>query len=172
MFQKKKQQLKIIIAPHEVSKKSIKNLEKIIQLDFAKWTTYEATKDRDKPILIIDTIGKLAEIYSYAEFAYVGGGMKKNRLHNTLEPAAYGIPVIIGKYFDRFREANYLVKKGGFTSIKSSFEFITVFDQFIYDKDLVEKVGKINSEYILKSLGASKIIIGEIENDLKIQLSN
>ena len=61
--------------------------------------------------MIVDTIGQLAKIYRYAKFAYVGGGMKKSGLHNTLEPAAYGIPVVIGEYFGKFQEAVLLEKK-------------------------------------------------------------
>ena len=163
---KKEPSLKIVIAPHEVSQKSIENLEKRIHLPYAKWSTYEIKKDRNKPILIVDTIGQLGKIYSYAAFAYVGGGMKKKGLHNTLEPAAYSIPVIIGKYYENFHEALSLVSLGGLHSIESESDFKKIFDDLIEDKNLREKMGRINADYISKGIGGSQFIISRIKQDL------
>ena len=61
--------------------------------------------------MIVDTVGQLASIYHYAKFAYIGGGLKKRGFHNTLEPAAHAIPVVIGKYFSRFEEVVVLLEK-------------------------------------------------------------
>lgn len=155
--------LKIIIAPHDVSKKSIENLEKRIALPYSKWSNFDEESDADKKVLILDTIGQLAKIYRHSKFAYVGGGMRKGGLHNTLEPAAYGIPVIIGKYFSKFQEAVILEKKGGISSVQSPSEFEKITNALMTDKKLGEQMGNINREYVLLGRGASQQIIETIK---------
>ena len=162
-FLKKPVNLKIIVAPHEISKSSIENLEKKISFPCAKWSDFDDESDADKKVIIIDTIGQLAMIYHYAKFAYVGGGMKKGGLHNTLEPAAYGIPIIIGKYFNRFQEAVILEKKGGISTVKSSYEFEKISNALLKDQKLVEKMGEINQNYVASGRGASHYITKTIK---------
>lgn len=157
-FLKKTTPIKIIIAPHEVSKQSIENLEKRIGIPYTKWSNFDEERAADKAVMIVDTIGQLAKIYRYAKFAYVGGGMKKSGLHNTLEPAAYGIPVVIGKYFGKFQEAVLLEKKGGIRSVKSSDEFEKISNALLNDKKLVEQMGEINQNYVASGKGASQYI--------------
>lgn len=165
-FLKKPTGIKIIIAPHEVSHQSIEQLEKSVGLAYTKWSSFDKNKDADKNILIVDHIGTLTKIYRYAKIAYIGGGMKKNGLHNTLEPAAFGIPVIIGKYFSKYEEAVTLVKKGGIFSVQSGSEFRKISDTLLNDEKLLRKAGLINSQYIASGKGASRRIINTITNKL------
>ena len=151
--------IKIIIAPHEISKQSIDNLVKRIELPYTKWSDFDEKNDADKKVLIIDTIGQLAKIYRYAKFAYVGGGMRKGGLHNTLEPAAFGIPVVIGRYFSKFQEAVLLEKKGGIYSVQSPKKFKKIYLALMNDVKLAERMGKINKGYIQSGKGASQHII-------------
>ena len=151
--------IKIIIAPHEISKQSVENLAKRIELPYTKWSDYDEKNDTDKKIMIVDTIGQLAKIYRYAKFAYVGGGMKKGGLHNTLEPAAYGIPVVMGRYFNRFQEAVLLEKKGGIFSVQSPNEFKKTYIALMNNKKLTERMGKINKDYVRSGRGASQGVI-------------
>ena len=155
--------LKIVIVPHEVSRKVVGNLEKKIKLPFAKWSTYNTINDVNKRILIVDKIGELSKIYSYAAFAYVGGGFKKKKLHSTLEPAAFSIPVIIGPYFKTFQEAETLVGLGGIYSIRNKFELKNVFDNISLDDQIRRKAGMINGKYISKSIGASSRFINKLK---------
>ena len=161
-FLKKTTPIKIIIAPHEVSKQSIENLEKRIGIPYTKWSNFDEERAADKAEMIVDTIGQLAKIYRYAKFAYVGGGMKKSGLHNTLEPAAYGIPIVIGKYFGKFQEAILLEKKGGIKSVKSCEGFEKISKALINDEKLVERIGKINKDYVILGKGATQHIIETI----------
>ena len=156
--------MKIVIAPHEIGKKSIENLEKRLGIDYAKWSSYDSEKDQKKSILIIDNIGQLGKVYNYASFAYVGGGMKKKSLHNTLEPAAYGIPVLIGKYFESFQEAKSLLRLGGLKSIKSRDEFENCFNDLVQNKSMRDSMGMINAIYISECIGTSKFIFNKIKN--------
>ncbi|MBH45333.1 MAG: 3-deoxy-D-manno-octulosonic acid transferase [Flavobacteriaceae bacterium] len=160
----KETRLKVVIAPHEVDQKSIEKLEKHISVDCAKWSSYSSEKDRNKSILIVDNIGQLGKLYSYASFAYVGGGMKKNGLHNTLEPAAYGIPIIIGEHYNRYEEAVTLLNSGGMISVKSSAEFKEITHKLIKDKKLTQQMGENNNQYILSKKGASQLILKKIES--------
>jgi 3-deoxy-D-manno-octulosonic-acid transferase len=158
-FLKNPTPIKIIIAPHKISKQSIDNLVKRIELPYTKWSDFDEKKDADKKVLIIDTIGQLAMIYRYAKFAYVGGGMRKGGLHNTLEPAAFGIPVVIGRYFSRFQEAVLLQKKGGIYSVQSPKKFKKTYLKLMNDAKLAERMGKINKGYIQSGKGATQHII-------------
>ncbi len=102
-----------VIAPHKIDSKSILELEKLIPIDYAKWSTFDFASDFNKKVLIVDEIGILSSLYKFSKFAYVGGGMGNKGLHNTLEAAVYGIPVIIGKNFQRYPEALEMEKLGG-----------------------------------------------------------
>ena len=162
LFQKKSH-LKIVIVPHEVSTSVIESLQQKIKSPFAKWSTFDANKDVEKQILIVDKIGDLGKIYSYASFAYVGGGMRKERLHNTLEPAAFGIPVIIGPNFKTFQEALTLVNLGGIYSVRDMYDLEKIFDTLSLNEQTRKKAGMINRKYISKSIGASIRFINKMK---------
>ena len=149
---------KIIIAPHDVSSKSVKALEKKIKKPYAKWSSYNKKIDLNKSILIIDVIGVLTKIYSYASLVYVGGGMGKKGLHNILEPAIFGVPIIIGKNFSKFKEAFELVQKRSVFKVESKDDFVMTYKELFGYKNVREKAGKINYNYVKDNKGASKII--------------
>ena len=100
---------KIIWAPHNVDSKSVQNLDKKIISTSIRYTNY--IPDSKARILILDTIGHLSSAYSYGFMAYVGGG-QTGALHNILEPAAYGLPVIFGPKHNKFPEAKLFLEKG------------------------------------------------------------
>ena len=149
---------KIIIAPHDVSSKSVKALEKKIKKPYAKWSSYNKKIDSNKSILIIDVIGVLTKIYSYASLVYVGGGMGKKGLHNILEPAIFGVPIIIGKNFSKFKEAFELVQKRSVFKVESKDDFVMTYKELFGYKNVRKKAGKINYNYVKDNKGASKII--------------
>ena len=152
-------EIKIIIAPHEVNEKSIKALVKKIKVSFTKWSTYDLKSKVENNILIIDTIGQLTKIYSYASFAYVGGGMGNSGLHNTLEPAVYGIPIIIGKNYKQFQEVVDLIKNKGVVSVEKESDFNIISNDFINNKEIRNKLGDANSNYVVSNKGATPTII-------------
>ena len=100
--------VKFIIAPHKIEADKIENLREKIN----KKTILHSEKDEvnisEYEVLIIDCIGLLSKLYSYADIAYVGGAMGKTGLHNILEPATFGVPIIIGKNYKEFHEAQRL----------------------------------------------------------------
>lgn len=117
-------------------------------------------------MLIIDTIGLLTKIYSYASMAYVGGGFATG-LHNTLEPAVFGIPVIIGPKYKGFKEAEDLVTLGGIIPISTQAELTEKINELHSRKDTRNGLGKINSDYISKNKGASIKIMQDITHLLE-----
>ena len=96
-----------LIAPHEIKEDKITDLQKKLN-NCHRYTTFN--KKIKSNIMILDTVGILSRCYQYAEIAYVGGAMGRSGLHNILEPASEGIPIIIGKYYSKFDEAIELIK--------------------------------------------------------------
>lgn len=155
---------KSIIAPHDITSNFIQKLENLYGNNAVKFSCLNSKGDFNKKILIIDSIGSLKHIYKYGYVSYIGGGMSNNGLHNILEAAVFSCPVIIGKNYKGFTEAEELLKLGGVYSVKDSDEFSKVFSM-LDDSVLRNKSGKINFNYILKSVKKnSKIINSLIEN--------
>jgi len=140
---------KLIIAPHEVSGKQIDYIsQKFSEYNIQKYSEQYDSTIGTADILIIDKIGILSKIYRYADIAYIGGGFGKS-IHNTLEPAAYIIPVIFGPNYQKFTEASTLVSIKSFFSIK--------------DKNQLEE--------ILLSLN-NKVFYNKVQNGIKEYLDN
>jgi len=159
--------LKIAIAPHDIKEGHLNKLKESIP---GKHVFYSEIEDKDISeyrILILDTIGLLTKVYSYADIAYVGGGFATG-LHNTLEPAVFGIPVIIGPQYDGFNEARDLVKLGGISVVDSAASFTQVIDNLIQDSSFREKMGTINARFIEDQKGASKKILAYITDQLNL----
>ena len=101
----------------------------------------------DFKILIIDNIGLLSSLYSYADISYIGGGFGRG-IHNILEAAVFGTPVIFGPKYKKFREAKELIKLGGAFTIKNFVQLEKAFNGFATDHDYINSIKKINKEYI------------------------
>ena len=157
---------KFIIAPHNIKQEAILELQKSIN---KKTVLYSQPRHdlnlKEYQVFIIDTIGILTKIYAAADVAYVGGGLKTG-LHNILEPATFGIPVVIGNKYDKFKEAVDLVKIGGCISIKNGEEFTASLINLKKDENLRRLTGVINKRYIQDNLRATKLIMNYIKNTL------
>ena len=162
----KRSNLKTIIAPHNIIDSEIRNLEKMTPSLSVRYSRIDRDLDPSKRILIIDSIGSLKHLYKFADISYVGGGMGNKGLHNILEAAVFGIPIIIGKNFKGFSEAEELVKLGGVKSINSEIEFEDIFNNLISNKAILEKMGKINKDYIYSNSGGSEKIIKALRESL------
>ena len=155
-----------IIAPHKIDSKSISDLEKLIPIDYAKWSTFDFESDFNKKVLIVDKIGVLSSLYKFSKFAYVGGGMGNKGLHNTLEAAVFGIPIIIGKNFHRYPEALEMHKLGGVLSISTKKEFKNAWEKLTHSHKTCIEMGKINFDFIRKGAGSSDKMIFYLKQDL------
>ncbi|MBZ9629242.1 3-deoxy-D-manno-octulosonic acid transferase [Salegentibacter sp. LM13S] len=160
---KTSEEIKIIIAPHEIKEEKIKLLEQKIEKKSIRYSNRENQDLANFDVLILDTIGLLGKVYSYAHIAYVGGAAGNTGLHNILEPATFGIPVIIGKNYNNFPEAIHLRQLAGLFSIKYSSEFIEVAEKLITNKDFRKKTGMISGHFINSNTGATKRVINYLK---------
>ncbi|WP_316930007.1 3-deoxy-D-manno-octulosonic acid transferase [Maribacter sp. Hel_I_7] len=160
--------IKFVIAPHTIKNKHIEEIIEAIKKPVARFSELENIAIEDYEVLIIDTIGILTKIYSYADLAYVGGGFVTG-LHNTLEPAIFGIPVIIGPNFNGFAEAEELVQLGGVNSIKDSSQFNNLVNTYSKNNEYRLKIGQINANYIQEKAGATKRIVDELKSVFPIK---
>lgn len=154
-----RENLKVVIAPHKIEGDQIKKLKNSIKKNVVLYSELDQEIIGQAKVLIVDTVGLLTRIYSYADIAYVGGGMGSTGLHNTLEPAVFGIPVLIGKHYKGFIEAEKLVELGGIESISTKGEFFNKLNYLLDNKEIIKDKGRINKKYIEKKTGA-KIQIG------------
>lgn len=155
--------LKYVIVPRRATMKSA-NMDKLKRAFKKKTICFSAMEGKDisqYEVILVDTFGPLSKIYNYADVAYVGGAFATG-LHNTLEPGVYGIPVIIGPEYDRFKEAKDLVQKKGIHVVNNLEEFKTVMERFINDPDFREKTGAINATYVKENTGATDLILSHI----------
>ncbi len=166
---------KIIIVPHEVDHKAIEQLEKTLHYPCLKWSTIEnetTVIPSDYSTLIIDSIGLLTKVYSYATVAYVGGAMGTGGLHNILEAATYGVPVIIGKNYEKFPEAGKLEDLGGLFSVSNSADFTEIANQLFTDDYLRDKTGMICGHWINSNTGATREVLEYLKKmDEKLVIS-
>lgn len=162
--------IKFIIAPHTVKASHINEIKQGLKKPALCYSELKKGALQDYDVLIIDTIGLLTKIYSYADLAYVGGGFATG-LHNTLEPAVFGIPVIIGPKYDGFLEAEHLVKAKGVLPVHNFQELKFLLDHFFQDDELRKKTGNINEEYIKREQGATEKIMTAIHTLLPISTS-
>lgn len=157
---------KFIIAPHNIKPATIHNLKSSIAQKTVLYSEMKNEKLNDFSVFIIDTIGLLTKIYSYADIAYVGGGMGSTGLHNTLEPAVFGIPVVIGKEYKKFREAVDLIDKGGMISVQDFSTLKAVLDKFFQNNSIRKTSGSKNQTYITQNRGANMVIFNYISEQL------
>jgi len=147
---------KFIIAPHNIHESEIQQLIQSCNKQICRYS--DPKKNNTAQVLIIDSIGLLTAIYGYASMAYVGGGFNKSGIHNILEPATYGLPIIIGPNYEKFNEAVALVNLKGCVSIKNNKSFNAIFTSLTTDLELRKQKGQITKDYIIDNIGATDII--------------
>ncbi len=164
---------KFIIAPHNI--KDIENLKNSISKKVILYSDKDTlNKDNiiNAQVFIIDTIGILTKIYSYAHVAYIGGGFGVG-IHNILEPATFGIPIIIGPNYQKFKEAIDLVALNGCFVIHNNEALTSILNKFREDGAYRKKSSQITKEYIANSVGATNCILSYIKkNNSTLQTQN
>ncbi len=161
------EEIKFIIAPHKIDKEKIESFRR----DIVKKTVLHSEKDEvnlsEYSVIIIDSIGILGKLYSYAEIAYVGGAAGKTGLHNVLEAATFGLPIVIGKNYKGFPEAIELKKIEGLFSVENSDECKQIFEKLIKDTTFRSKTGAISRDFVKANTGATTKIISYISSRFK-----
>jgi 3-deoxy-D-manno-octulosonic-acid transferase len=116
-------------------------------------------------VLLIDNIGMLSKLYRYASVAYVGGGFGDDGVHNVLEAAVYGKPVVFGPVIEKYTEAVELTESGGGIVIDSAVEAEKVFDRLLRDAEEREEMGRASREYVHSRKGATATVIRFIQEN-------
>ncbi|MGL5637546.1 MAG: 3-deoxy-D-manno-octulosonic acid transferase, partial [Bacteroidales bacterium] len=149
--------LKLIIAPHEIHEGHLESIENRIKRPFVR---YSQIKDQDLQsvdCIIVDCFGLLSSIYRYGKIAYIGGGFGVG-IHNVLEAAVYGIPVIWGPNYAKFREAKSLIKSGGGFSINDASEFNILLNKFRDNPSFLNSSSNSSLNYVAENAGATEKI--------------
>lgn len=161
--------VKFIIAPHNIKQEQIDSLYKQIKISKFKYSDYSIETLR-KPnlknyqVFIIDTIGILTKIYSYGDIAYVGGGFGNPGVHNILEPATFGLPIVIGPNYSHFAEATALVNIEGCISIQNQTQLNEAFNLLLQNEDERIEKGHICSTFVQMNKGATDKIINHLNH--------
>lgn len=155
-------QVKFIIAPHNINKVQIDGITKKLNVEYVLFSEMEHKTLVNYSVFIVDTIGLLTKIYSYADIAYVGGAIGTTGLHNILEPAVFGIPIIIGNNYEKFPEAKTMIKKGGVISVNGSNILNIELEQLVHSEEDRIQLGLINENFIKKNKGAVNQIMDYI----------
>ena len=148
---------KFIVAPHEISDSHIAAMTRKFEKKVILYS--KAIKGiEEADVLVIDNIGMLSAIYKYGNVAYIGGGFGTG-IHNILEAAVYGLPVIFGPKYEKFIEAVELLKEGGAFSITSFGECKMKFDELRSKKAIYEEASNATKKFITRNLGATETIL-------------
>ena len=155
-------EMKLIIAPHVIDENHLVEIIGKLKRPYVRYTRADENKVEKADCLIIDCFGLLSSIYRYGDIAYIGGGFGVG-IHNTLEAAVYGIPVLFGPKYHKFMEAIQLIESKGAYSITSYEQLQALFDRFFTDKDFLHETGKNAGNYVISNSGATNKILSKIE---------
>ena len=180
-FVKQHPEIRFIIAPHEIDAGNLKDVKKTFphslfysELQMAEFrpssgeesqpaTSNPKPQTSDPNILIIDNIGMLSRLYRYAAIAYVGGGFGEDGVHNVLEAAVYGKPVVFGPVYDKYIEAAGLVEAGGGISADGPLKLEAILENLLQNEAELEKKGRSARDYVYANGGASRRIVEYIQ---------
>jgi 3-deoxy-D-manno-octulosonic-acid transferase len=153
-------EMKWVFAPHEIDKPNIDRLEKLFKVSVVRFSQINSTTC-DARVMIIDNIGMLSSAYQYAYIAAIGGGFGKG-IHNVLEPVCWGVPVMFGPGYKKFREAVDLINENGAMTFNSFGEFSNILNKWLKDELFYLESAKTAGNFVAKNTGACYKIMQEI----------
>lgn len=154
-------EMKLIIAPHEIHREHLVSIESMLKRPSVRLSEAHEEELSTMDCLIIDSFGLLSSIYRYGQIAYIGGGFGAG-IHNTLEAAVYGIPVLFGPKYHKFKEAKDLIAVGGGFSVADATAFRTRMDRLLADEKELETVGKAAGDFVFQHAGATEKILKKL----------
>lgn len=155
-------EIKLIIAPHEISGQRIETLKNALSCTTVCYSQADENTVCNAGCLIMDCFGLLSSVYRYGDLAYIGGGFGKG-VHNILEAAVYGVPVMFGANYHKFREAKELIACHGAAAIANEDDFSTRMNNFLSYPELIREAGKSAREYVVSNLGATQKIYEKLK---------
>ena len=154
-------EMKLIIAPHVIDENHLVEIVGKLKRPYVRYTRADEENVKNADCLIIDCFGLLSSIYRYGDMAYIGGGFGVG-IHNTLEAAVYGIPVMFGPKYQKFQEAVQLIENGGAFCIHDGGELNSLLDRLFTDKPFLKETGDKAGYYVTSQAGATDKILGMI----------
>jgi len=154
----KNRNVKLIIAPHEIKEQNLQRIENNLKQTVVRYSKIKEVNPKDYSVLIIDNIGMLSAVYKYGQVAYIGGGFGAG-IHNILEAAVYGMPVLFGPKYQKFDEAKELIKLGGAFSISEITGFKEKADLFFADDISLKDTSAISKNFVETGAGAVDTIM-------------
>jgi 3-deoxy-D-manno-octulosonic-acid transferase len=158
-FYQKYPNINLIIAPHEIHESNLKRIESLFSQNITRYSAIDNFKNQSA--ILIDSIGILSSLYQYGEIAVIGGGFGKG-IHNTLEAATFGLPIIIGPNYLKFNEAVELVGCKGAFSIENYSDFEIVLNSLTKNKEKLKNASTIVKAFVHQNIGATNKIINEL----------
>ncbi|GEM54745.1 3-deoxy-D-manno-octulosonic acid transferase [Flavobacterium branchiophilum NBRC 15030 = ATCC 35035] len=158
------QNIKFIIAPHQIKPEQIAYLQASITKKNILFSNKNQHDLSNYDVFIVDTIGILTKIYQYANIAYVGGGFGHPGVHNILEPATFGVPIVIGPHYSHFAEATALVQMGGCVTIQDAATLKEAFDLLLQNDDVRHEKGYICHTFVQMNKGATALVLAKIKS--------
>ena len=155
-------EVKLIIAPHVIGEEHLQQIISKVKGKVVRYTQATSKNVAEARCLIIDCFGLLSSIYKYGEIAYIGGGFGSG-IHNTVEAAVYGVPVIFGPNYQRFMEAKDLITCGGGFSINGDDDLNPLLDKLLSDNLYLQKAGQKAGAYVYSRAGATDIILKHLK---------
>ena len=152
--------VRLIIAPHELSVSHINRLKKRFT-ESVLYTEMDHLMPPGIRVIIVDTIGQLSYLYRYGTLAYIGGGFGKG-IHNTLEAATYGIPVIFGPAYHKFSEAVELTRLTAAFPVHDEEELLSTIHQQLKNPELLKTTSEIAGNYVMERVGATSVIMNRV----------
>jgi len=157
-YQQEREQVKLVMVPHEINEEHLHQIFTLLEGRLIRFTRATRRSIGQTRILLLDTMGMLSSVYKYADVAYIGGGFGEG-IHNTLEAAVWGIPVVFGPKHKKFREAIGLIQAGASYSVKNYEEFKLRMDEAIEKR---KEMGEKAKRYVESELGATDKIFEKI----------
>ncbi len=156
--------LKFIIAPHDTGEQRIREISEGLNLPCIRYSELTVENNKTAGILIIDVIGILSQLYQYAWLAFIGGGFGSG-LHNIQEPVTFGVPVLFGPGYQKFREATDLVRLGGAFTLSTTSELRHTVEKLTGDPELHSRASACCRNYVDENRGATEKIMQWFRQD-------
>ena len=160
------QKAKLIIVPHEIDASHIQSIFQSLTVETVLYSHNQKVNPQNARVLIVDTIGLLSSIYRYGHIAYIGGGFGVG-IHNTLEAATFGLPIIFGPNYHKFQEAKDLIALKAAFSINTFYELLDFLNLLLGDEQSCTQAGSNSKKLVLSGVGATDRILDQIASSTR-----
>ena len=157
-------EVKLVLAPHEINENHLQQLRTLFP-NSVMYSSLHEQNHYEAQVLIVDCVGLLSRLYQHATITYVGGGFTRDGIHNILEAAVWGKPVLFGPNYKKYREAKELLEAGGGFSIKNSDELKKLADELFPNEQYLQAVSKKAKNYIDENTGATERVLRFIQEN-------